>query len=102
MNPPRQASTWQPTPRSAASAAISGIGSITPCGKPGADPTTTAVRSVTAAASASVSARNPPSTGTRTSGMSKNRAALSNAAWAVTGATISGAAMPRRSRAWSR
>ena len=102
MNPPRQASTWQPAPCSAASAAISGIGSITPCGNVGAEPTTTAVRSVMASDMAARSALKSSSTGTRTSVMSKNLAALSNAACAVTGATISGSAMPRRARAKSR
>ena len=75
---------------------------MTPCGNDGADPTTTAVRSVTASAIAARSALKSPSTATRTSGMSKNLAALSNAACAVTGATISGSAIPRRSRAKSR
>ena len=47
---------WKPTPRPAASAASSSIGSMTPCGKLGAEPTTTTVRSVTASAVAATSA----------------------------------------------
>jgi len=75
---------------------------MAPCGKLGADPTRTAVLVVIASAMASTSAVQSSPIGTRTSGMSKYRDALSNAACAVTGATISGRAIPRRSRAKSR
>jgi hypothetical protein len=57
------ASTWQNTPRAAAAAAIAGTGSTVPVGYDGADATTSTVRSVTAAATASGSARKSASTG---------------------------------------
>ena len=52
-----QASTWQLMSRSAASAAISATGSMTPCGYCGAEATTRTVLSSMAAAIASTSAR---------------------------------------------
>ena len=66
-----QASTWQRIPRRNASAAMSAIGSITPCGYVGADPTTMIVSSVHAAASARPATRKSASTGTRTRSTSK-------------------------------
>ena len=59
-----QASVWKLAPTSAASAASSGIGSITPCGYCGALPTTSTVFSLTQAAMASTSARQSSRTGT--------------------------------------
>ncbi len=44
--PPMHASTWQLMSRSAATAAIASIGSITPCGYCGAEPTTSTVLSL--------------------------------------------------------
>ena len=89
-NPPRQASVWKPIPRSAAAAASSSMGSRTPCGKVGADPTRATVLRVTARAMAATSARKSGPTGTRTSLIPKYWAALSKATWAVAGATTSG------------
>src|SRR4029077_12492626 len=63
--PPMQASTWQLMSRRAASAAISGIGSITPCGYCGADPTSNTVLSSMAASIAAASARQSAPTSTR-------------------------------------
>ena len=57
------------------------------------------MRSVIASAIASTSAVKSAPTSTLTRGISKYLDALSNAACAVTGATISGLAIPRRSRA---
>lgn len=62
-----QASTWQSTPRAEAAAAISATGSVTPWAYEGAEATTSAVRSVSAAAMAAASARKVTgSTGTTT------------------------------------
>nr|BFE76731.1 hypothetical protein GCM10020092_100320 [Actinoplanes digitatis] len=62
--PPKQASTWNRTPRSAAAAAISAIGSTTPCAYDGAEAATRTVSAPIAAAIAAGSARRPASTGT--------------------------------------
>jgi hypothetical protein len=51
--------------RAAASAAISSIGSMTPCGYCGAEPTTSTVFSSIAASIAATSARQSAPTGTR-------------------------------------
>ena len=56
-HPPMHASTWQRMPRSAAIAASSGMGSITPCAYDGAEPTTRTVEASTAAVMAGTSAR---------------------------------------------
>ncbi|SVC90424.1 uncharacterized protein METZ01_LOCUS343278 [marine metagenome] len=48
INPPKQASTWKPIPRFSAMAAISSIGSITPCGKVTAEAAIAIVRDETA------------------------------------------------------
>ena len=79
----------------AASAAMAGIGSTTPCGYCGAEPTTSTVLSSTHAAMASTSAasrraRAPCGSGGRTGGR-----ALWNAAWALSATTISRRRMPR-------
>jgi hypothetical protein len=63
-NPPMHASVWNDAPTSAASAASSGIGSMTPCGYCGAEPATSTVFSLTHAAIASTSARQSSRTGT--------------------------------------
>jgi len=55
--PPKQASTWKRTPRSAQAAAIGPIGSTTPCAYDGADAATSTVPAVIAAAIAAGSAR---------------------------------------------
>ena len=55
--PPRQASVWKPTPRSRASSDSSAIGSITPWGNEGDEPTTTIVSLSMASAVAGTSAR---------------------------------------------
>ena len=63
-NPPMHASTCIDAPTVRASSASSGIGSMTPCGYCGAEPTTSAVFSLTRAAIASTSARKSARTGT--------------------------------------
>ena len=67
-------------PRAAAAAASSSIGSISPVGKQGADPTSTMVESSTAAIMASTSARPSAATGTLRSSMAKYWQAFSKAA----------------------
>ena len=62
--PPMQASVWKLALASAARAASSGIGSITPWGYWGAEPTTSTVRSSMRSAAASTSARQSAPTGT--------------------------------------
>ncbi len=73
-----------------------------PCGNEGAEPTITMVRRVIAFRTAPTSALSMPSTGTFTIFMLKYWAALSKAAWTVTGTIISGRRMPRSARARSR
>ena len=75
----------------AARSASSGIGSTTPCGYCGADPTTSAVLPFTCAAIASTSARKSSSTGTVWTRTPKSWPALWNAACALAATTISGA-----------
>ncbi len=65
------ASTWHRIPRSWARAAMSAMGSTTPWGYDGAEPTTMMVESVQASASALTSTRKSAPTGTRTSSTSK-------------------------------
>ena len=98
-----QASTWHSTPRRAAAAATSATGSTTPCAYEGAETTTSAVRSLTAAARSAARGRKlPGSTPTLTTRRPNRCAALWKAACAVTGRTISGAVTPRVRRACSR
>ena len=101
-NPPMHASTWQLASTVAASAAISGIGSTTPCGYCGAEPTTSTVFGPTAAAMASTSAVQSSRTGVVTTRMPNRWADLWNAAWALSARTISGAVTPRSMRPRSR
>ena len=81
------------------------MGSITPCGYCGADPTTSTVFSVIAARIASTSARKSARTGIECTTRPNPCAALWNAACALFASTISGAVIPRsfapRSRAAS-
>ena len=85
-------------PRSSASADNASIGSITPCGYDGAEPTRSTVRSSIAAAMALASARMSAPTGTLTASTPRQCAALSNAAWAEVGRTMRGAVIAARSR----
>ncbi len=62
--PPMQASVWKFAPASAARAASSGMGSMTPCGYCGALPTTSTVFLLTNSAMPSTSARQSSRTGT--------------------------------------
>src|SRR5690606_20354019 len=96
---PRHASPWQWAPTEAASSAIAGIGSTTPCGYWGAAPTTSAVRSSTAAAIAATSAVQSSSTGVVVIGIPYMWAALWNAACAEMGTTIVPNSIPRSTRA---
>ena len=100
--PPMQASTWQLAPTVPASAAIAGMSSTTPCGYWGAEPTTSTVRSSTAAAMASTSAVQSSRTGTLWRRTPKRWAALWKAAWALSATTISGSVTPRSALARSR
>ena len=97
-----QASTWHHAPTLAASSAIAAIGSTTPCGYCGAEPTTSTVWSSTAAAIASTSAVQSSLTGTVTIGMPNRCADLWNAACADSATTIVPLAMPRSARPRSR
>ena len=96
------ASTWQLASTDAATAAMAGIGSITPCGYCGAEPTTSTVFGPTASAIASTSAVQSAPTGVVTMRMPNRCADLWNAAWALSATTISGAVMPRSARPRSR
>ena len=80
----------------------SGIGSTTPCGYCGAEPTTSTVFGPTASAIASTSAVQSSRTGVVTMRMPNRCADLWNAAWALSATTISGAVTPRSMRPRSR
>ena len=98
-NPPMQASTWHHAPTLAASSATAAIGSTTPCGYCGAEPTTSTVWSSTAAAIASTSAAQSSATGVVTIGIPNRCADLWNAAWAPTRQRRSSrSVMPRSAR----
>ena len=91
VHPPMHASRWQSTSFSAAIAASSSMGSMTPCAYEGAETTTNAVRSSIAALVASTSARNVTgSTGTWIGWTSNRWAAFRKAGWTVVGTTIVG------------
>jgi hypothetical protein len=96
------ASVWKFAPHSEASAARSGIGSITPCGYCGAESTMSTVFAVISAAIASTSARQSARTGTDRTSPPNECPALWNAACALLATTISGFVIPRSIRPRSR
>jgi hypothetical protein len=88
IQPPTQASTCSHVPVSMARRLSSSIGSMTPCGKHGAEPTSAIVFASMSLRIASTSTRRSGRSGARRISMSMASAALSKAGWTVIGTTM--------------